>query len=117
MTLAASLLFIISVIALVQFKTVGAPLFGCQIVGALIVEFLMDRRGYPRPKYKSLGIACALFLGAYGVWILDTNKIVCDPNNHFINGHAVWHVTTGIAVYFLFKFYAQFELRHDKPGF
>lgn len=117
MSLAASALFIVSVIGLVQFKTIGAPLFGCQIVGALIVEIIMYRQSNVQPGYRSLGIACALFLGAYGVWILDTNKIVCDPTNHFINGHAIWHITTGIAVYFLFKFYAQFELRHDKPGF
>jgi hypothetical protein len=114
MTLVASGLFLLSVIALVQFRTVGAPLFGCQIVGALMIEVYMNKKGYPRPAYKPLWIACALFLGAYGIWILDTNKIVCDPDNHFINGHAIWHIATGIAVYFLFKFYAQFELKHDK---
>lgn len=117
MTFVASVLFIISIVGLVQFRTVGAPLFGIQIVAALIVEFIMDRQGRPRPNYRPLLITCGLFLAAYGVWNLDTNKIVCDPQNHIINGHAIWHITTGIAIYFLFNFYRQFELRHDKPGF
>ncbi len=117
MSITASVLFIVSIIGLVQFKTIGAPLFGCQIAVALVIEIYMDRKGHPRPDYKSLIASCVLFLGAYGIWVLDTNKIVCDPTNHFINGHAIWHIATGIAVYFIFKFYAQFELRHDKPGF
>ncbi|MFL5784711.1 MAG: ceramidase domain-containing protein [Bacteriovoracaceae bacterium] len=114
MTIVASLIFILSVVGLVQFRTVGAPFFGVQISIALFVEIYMNKKGLAKPIYKPLWVACALFLVAYGIWNLDTNKIVCDPDNHFINGHAIWHILTGIAVWFLFKFYAQFELKHDK---
>lgn len=114
MTLAATTLFVFSVAGLVAFRTVGAPFFGAQIVATLILELILIRQGGTRPLYRSLWTALGLFLGAWGIWNLDTHKIVCDPQNHFINGHAIWHITTGIAIYFIFKFYAQFELKHDK---
>lgn len=113
MTIAAALLFLVSVIGLIQFRTVGAVFFGIQINAALIVELIIRKKASPRPFYKPLGIACLLFLGAWGIWNLDTHRIVCDPTNHFINGHAIWHVATAIAIWFIYKFYTQFELKHE----
>lgn len=117
MSLAATGLFLISVGGLIQFRTVGAPFFGAQVVGALLIELMLRRRSTLRPKYAPLGVAVIFFLGAWGIWNLDTHKIACDPHNHVINGHAIWHIMTGIAIYFIFKFYTQFELRHDKESF
>ncbi len=109
----ATLLFTFSVVGLVQFQTVGAVFFGIQIWTALIVELILRKRSDRRPEYRSLWTSCALFLCAWGIWNLDTHRIVCDPTNHIINGHAIWHVMTAIAVWFIFKFYSQFGLRHE----
>lgn len=111
--IAATLLFTVSVIGLVQLRTVGAVFFGIQIWTALIVELVLRKRSERRPEYKSLWTSCGLFAVAWGIWNLDTHRIVCDPTNHFINGHALWHVLTGIAIWFIFKFYTQFGLRHE----
>lgn len=111
--LSASVLFAISVIGLVQLRTVGAVFFGIQIWAALIVEFILRKRSATRPVYISLGISLVLFTVAWGIWNLDTHRIVCDPTNHIINGHAIWHILTAIAIFYIFKFYTQFELRHE----
>ncbi len=113
MSLVASILFLVSVLGLIKLRTVGAVFFGAQINAALIVELLLRKKSDIKVRYKELWIACGLFLGAWGIWNLDTHRIVCDPTNHIINGHAIWHVATGIAIFYIFKFYTQFGLRHE----
>lgn len=111
--LVAAALFAVSVVGLIQLKTVGAVFFGIQIWTAVIIELILRKRFAQRPHYKHLGISVALFTVSWGVWNLDTHRIVCDPTNHIINGHAIWHLGTAIAIWYIFKFYTQFELRHE----
>lgn len=111
--ISAITLFTISVIGLVQFRTVGAVFFFVQITAAVIVEVVLRKRVSPKPDQRSMWTSLGLLLFAWGIWSLDTHRIVCDPTNHFINGHAIWHVLTAVSIWFLFKFYSQFELRHD----
>ena len=110
----AIILFTISVIGLVQFRTVGAVFFFFQITAAVIVEVVLRKRSVPKPDQRNMFTSLGLLLFAWAIWSLDTYRIVCDPTNHFINGHAIWHVLTAISIWFLFKFYSQFELRHDR---
>ena len=49
----------------------------------------------------------AAFGTAFFVWNLDKLNIVCRPDNHFITGHAVWHVLTAVSIYFFAKNQAQ----------
>lgn len=117
MAIYAFSLFTVSVVGLVQFRTVGAVFFFIQITSAVIIEVLLRKRANPKPDQKNMFISLGLLLSAWLIWTLDTKRIVCDPENHLINGHAIWHVMTAVSIYYLFKFYSQFELRHDKPGF
>jgi len=110
----ALLLFTVSVIGLVQLRTVGAVFFFVQITAAVIVEVVLRKRATPMPDQKNMWKSLGLLLFAWAIWSLDTHRIVCDPKNHFINGHAIWHVLTAVSIFFLFKFYSQFELRHDR---
>ncbi len=55
-----------------------------------------------------------VFLVAYALWTLDVRKILCDPSNHWISGHAAWHLLDAVALYFLFEYYRQFRvLRYE----
>ena len=54
-------------------------------------------------------MALGTFLLAFGIWILDVKEIVCDAKNHFLQGHAVWHVLNAFCFYFLYRFYRQFQ--------
>ena len=40
---------------------------------------------------------------------LDALDIMCDPDNHFLQGHAIWHLLSAVALYFTFGHYAQFS--------
>jgi hypothetical protein len=53
---------------------------------------------------------------ATAVWWLDLTKRVCDPRNHFVNGHAVWHLLSALTFFLLYKFYAQFAVFDAGPG-
>ena len=39
--------------------------------------------------------------------MLDVKQIWCDPENHLIQGHAVWHVLSAIGLFFMFRFHQQ----------
>jgi hypothetical protein len=34
--------------------------------------------------------------------VLDITKTWCDPDNHYISGHGVWHLLSAAAIYLLF---------------
>eukprot|EP00462_Mataza_sp_D1_P020858 CAMPEP_0175143274 /NCGR_PEP_ID=MMETSP0087-20121206/13330_1 /TAXON_ID=136419 /ORGANISM="Unknown Unknown, Strain D1" /LENGTH=268 /DNA_ID=CAMNT_0016427303 /DNA_START=63 /DNA_END=868 /DNA_ORIENTATION=+ len=54
-----------------------------------------------------------LFLGGTCSFLDVTNRW-CDPDNHVIQGHALWHVLTAWALLCLYKFYASnFDLEKD----
>ena len=48
--------------------------------------------------------ALTLIVVAFGIWILDITKVLCDPASP-IQGHAVWHVLGAAATWFLFLYY------------
>jgi hypothetical protein len=56
-----------------------------------------------------MGIASAL-------WWLDLTKRICNPDNHVINGHAIWHLLSALTYYFLYRFYAQFVVFEAPRG-
>lgn len=37
---------------------------------------------------------------------LDLSRVWCDPENHWLQGHAVWHVLSAVTLLLLFRFYA-----------
>jgi len=65
-------------------------------------------RHYRDPiSYRPLVGLVLTFAVAWGVWWLDLLEIACNPDNHFLQGHAVWHVLNAFCFVFLYRFYAQ----------
>ena len=84
------------------------------IVCCLALEaaiYIRNRRNGKVINYTWFGIVWLLFILSYGVWKLDEARWVCDPENHWINGHAIWHVFNAIGLYCLFLYYRQFRLK------
>jgi len=52
-------------------------------------------------------IALVFMAVATSFSLADLTRVLCDPSNHFFQGHAVWHVLTAVALYFLFLFYSK----------
>lgn len=86
----------------------GSFLFAGQVTWFMALEFILWRRTAVKPKYRWFIFSFIALQTAFLIWNLDRLKIVCDPDMHWISGHAVWHVLTATSLWFIFKFYAQF---------
>lgn len=63
----------------------------------------------PGARYGNFFIALATIGVAAGFSLADVTRTFCDPDNHFIQGHAIWHYLGAISIYFCYRFYRQFE--------
>lgn len=78
------------------FMKLGLFLFGAQIALSTYIEKRNAKR-----FWKSL----VAFGVAFMFWIMDVKRYWCDPDNHFISGHALWHIFAATAIWIFFKSY------------
>ena len=62
-------------------------------------------------KYFFLGIIVIAVAATFSG--LDITRTFCDPGNHIIQGHAIWHFFTSIGLYLIWKFYLQFGIKKE----
>jgi hypothetical protein len=86
----------------------GEWIFAAEVAAVAISEAVLASREAPT-RYGDFLRAFGIFLLAFGIWILDVKEIVCDAKNHFLQGHAVWHVLNAVVFIFLYRFYRQFQ--------
>lgn len=108
----AAVLFGVSTVALAitqyLFPEARRILFALVLLPGIVLELTPLVTGYSprssRVRFVYAGVG-ALVL-AYAVWVLDQNRIVCDPYS-IVQGHAIWHVLTALAAYMIFLHYRQ----------
>ncbi|MFI5390326.1 MAG: ceramidase domain-containing protein [Bacteriovoracales bacterium] len=101
---------IISSISLtIDNEAAGSAMFGSLILIGVITEYLMFKKAKVKPNYWLLVKSIGLLLIGWGIWWLDILKIVCNPNNHIITGHAIWHCFCAVGIVYLWRFFDQFE--------
>ena len=83
-------------------------MFCCGFVEALL--YFRQRRVGPRVHYNWLIGYWLVVLVAFGFWWLDKTRVLCDPGNHWISGHGIWHLLDALALYFVYLFYRQFDV-------
>jgi len=91
----------------------GEFIFAAEVAVVAISEGILARRR-TGTEYEFFLWGLGIFLLAFGIWILDVKEIVCDARNHYLQGHAVWHVLNAFCFYFLYRFYRQF--RPERPA-
>ena len=75
------------------------------IAVGLAQEWRLRRRDGPSSAYRIYTVGLAL-LGAAGLASLaDVTRVACDPAS-WLQGHAVWHVLSALALAAFFRFYA-----------
>ncbi|MEZ6088127.1 MAG: hypothetical protein R3C05_08915 [Pirellulaceae bacterium] len=79
--------------------TFASPTFAL-IVVVVVIRGLYDSRLTPW-AYWMVGT----FLLAWGFWWLDYLHIVCDPNNHLLTLHGLWHLLNGLVFWFALRHY------------
>jgi predicted membrane channel-forming protein YqfA (hemolysin III family) len=90
-------------------RAAGLPIQGIVallVLGILVTEALLavraDTRTTPR---RFFFVSLALMgLGALAS-VSDAARLVCDPQSHVLQGHAIWHVLTALALVALWRFY------------
>ncbi len=101
-----------SCVALWVHKDIGIAIFAVQLVLATGVEVVLFRRhpkGQPRHQYRDFWTLIVVFLVALLIWVLDLTGVVCDPDNHFLQGHAFWHIINSTCLYWMYRYGRQFE--------
>lgn len=104
---------ILSLAAFLAFRRYHLPvqtLFAAEVAGFLLWEAGLWVAN-SRARYRHLVYTALLMLAALVLWILDYTRIFCDPSNHFLQGHALWHVISAFAFVTAYKFYKQFGFK------
>lgn len=82
----------------------GNLAFGALLVTAVVLEVRIMRRGESTARRGFAVLSVGAMLVAFAVWNA-TKTWLCDPYS-FVQGHAVWHVLSAVAAYFLYRYYA-----------
>lgn len=98
-----------AVLVLVR-SAIGIPLFGVlmTVVGLQEIHLFATRSRRPPVSYRWFWITAAIFLSGLGVWALDLSRVLCDPANHWLQGHSYWHASCAVAAVGAYRFYKQF---------
>ena len=99
----------LSSLTLVLTTSNGIWLFVLHLAVATSLEIIYFRRSPISPDYKFLRLLLYGISVAYVAWLLDFRKIVCDPDNHILGGHAVWHLSNATCLWSYFKYVHQFS--------
>ncbi len=83
--------------------TLLTAIFATEIIAARIATRKV-RHGYFVLSLGFLGIGAA-FSAA------DVTRRFCEPSNHWLQGHALWHVFGSVALFFSIRYYRQFYSR------
>lgn len=96
-----------SVGAILLFRRFGLPvqwLIVIQVAAVLLAEGVLWVRSKGR-DYSDLWAGLALMTVAEVFWLMDYRRVLCDPSNHFFQGHAVWHLISALSFVSVFHFY------------
>ena len=102
-----------SALVVVAFE-VGFPIQALVLLLILTMlgqELVLRRRATPAADYRPYLAALALLSAAGVCSALDVTRVWCDPTNHWLQGHAVWHVLSAFSLFALYHFYERLPSR------
>jgi hypothetical protein len=107
--------FVASIVVMTALTAVvaryGAPIQGfisILTLGIVISEVLCRRRASTPYPMGAFYVSLVLLLSGAVFSALDVSRKWCDPNNHVLQGHAVWHVLSALSLLAAFYHYRQF---------
>jgi len=111
--LAAGVVLFSALVPLLSETTIPIQsLVGLLIAAILAQEWAAYRRNGPAAAdYRVFAVALALLAAGAAFSLADLTRVFCDPSNHWIQGHALWHLLTAASLYAMFRFYEGIESR------
>lgn len=91
----------------------GRLLFAAHIITGFSLEVFLYRKSKETSRpidYRFYWTTIAIFFVSYAAWWVDAADVLCDPKDHIIQGHAVWHLVNAFCFLTMSKFYRQFEM-------
>lgn len=82
------------------------------ILATAATELVLWWRGRSRRQpdlYRWFLASLLLLIGAAVCSALDAARIWCDPHDHLVQGHALWHVLSAISLGLLARFYERLD--------
>ncbi len=106
---------IFSLGALLMVRPIGIAMFTAQVTIAMLLEIYIGLTTKNRDwSYVPLRNLCLTFSLAFLLWNLDYRGIWCDPHNHWLQGHALWHTLNSFCFWFAYRYYAQFFRKNNQ---
>ena len=84
------------------------PLFAIHLAIYFGLEWQCFKKRGSKTNYTPFLMLVVIFALGYGAWIVDYFKILCSPQNHWISGHAIWHLFGAASYYWIYLFLRQF---------
>ena len=103
---------VVSSLLVPLFFQVGIPI-QILVLALVAIVLLQERSCSKLPDnqivYRHLHIALVLAFLAATCSVLDITRTVCVPDQHWVHGHALWHLLMAVSLYELYRFYDQFR--------
>ena len=77
----------------------------------IATEFSARRFSPQRVPLRDFGLTLALLSAAQSASLADLTRLACEPTHPWLQGHALWHVLSAMALYFAVQHYRR--LRYD----
>jgi hypothetical protein len=91
-------------------RHVGFP-YQLVVAAAVLVivgtEVRLFRRAGPGGVYRDFWLAVGLMGAAATCAVLDVTRVWCNPENHWLQGHAAWHGLSALALLFAARHYSR----------
>jgi len=105
-----TLMLYLAVNLLLAVVLIGLPGIRREVFGAWVAVFLglevwYNRRPFQWRRLRGFVLALAAMAAAYGIWILDNNRVLCSPQS-WLQGHALWHLLGALAAWLLFRYFS-----------
>lgn len=81
------------------------------ILGGLITKGFIFK--HFKVSGKKLAITLFVFVIAFTCQVLDINRVACDPSNHWLQFHGLWHLFNGLGMGLLYWYYRSIKSPSD----
>jgi len=82
------------------------------LVAVLVIvgtEVYLSRRALQREVYRDFWWAVGFMALAAACSVADVTRVWCEPDNHWLQGHAAWHLLSALALLFAARHHAGLE--------
>ncbi len=96
----------VALLALLRWQGINIqPIVGLLLLTVVLSEVACHQRLSGRVRYGRYVTALALLAFAAVFSFLDVTRTLCRPDNHWLQGHALWHLFAALSMLPLYRFY------------